>query len=330
MSTTTLNPIARKPISSKIAGLTLSFKPTIKRFGLHNATRKPKSPMYASNKITIPACNEIGPYPVLDADGHPIPGSRLVSDIYTFQEHLGAETLTMDAEKAIIHILGIKLDTAGEASQLTSSFAVSGISYLPLGLPKEVWKEIVADGEHRAFWAACAAAEYTIAAIDQANAIRKQRGDLPVPGGYEYEQAKNLLIERDRILRNEGEHRAYVPGPVQEEAELANAAEEAAERAEIRAIVMKLAEKAAEKQAVDKTKLFDELLDDPAVYAYAQKERQMRIKGHRPVKVEDLQAAVEMGISMTEAGLKQETLVEKVRRAQQAEIEDGDADERNE
>src|SRR5262245_19947286 len=197
---TTVNPMAGKPVTSKVAGLTVSFKPTIKAYVLHNAKRKQKDTFFAGNKITIPPCNEIGPYAETDADGDKIPGTRVVTDIYTYQDHLGVETLTMDAEKAIIHILGIEPDNEGNASKLTSSFAIGGVSLFPRTPSKQVWYEIAKQGEIRAFWAAVAAAEYTIMALDAANAIRKQAGKEPIPGGFEYEQARQLLIQRDQVL----------------------------------------------------------------------------------------------------------------------------------
>jgi len=71
-----------------------------------------------------------------------------------------------------------------------------------------------------------------------------------------------------------------------------------------RAKAMELAADASKGKSVNTQQLFNELMDDPKIRQWAQKEWRFRRRGHEPIKDSDLAAAADLGVPVSESGLE--------------------------
>lgn len=284
------------PVPTELAPQVVTFKPEPLSFTIHNARRKWLEPMAMANLVSIPPVDVVGPHSDTDADGDPIPGTRVVSDIYEYLAELGDEILVFDSKKIVRHILGIQRTGDGKGAEAVGSYALSGVSLLPRHAPKSVWQPIAAAGEKRAFMAEVRNAKTTISDYDQANAKRKAAGMEPVSPGPDYDRARFLLEKYAELSRSEAEQfvAPHEDGALQTELELS---------AFTRAKAMELVEKATEGKNISKEELFNQLMGDADFRAKIAKVYSIRKRGHLPASEEQLKAAADAGLSVEEAGL---------------------------
>jgi len=274
----------------------LPFERKIRRFVLHSARKNYTDAYFNGNKFTIPPVNVVGTLPCVparDADGDPIPGTHVIEDKYLYIQALGDEIMILDAAKAVTLILGITRSPSGQVSQAASRYAIGGLSLLPENPTKELWKDVCARGEKRAFLVDVDNARYVIKAHDEENARRRRRGDNEIAGDKSVKNAERLLAEYDRLMGNVIKEEVE-EGPTGHDA-LANEMEMAAY---VKLKISDLADSMAAKlgkTGADKYKIFQTLMDDPEVRQFAEKDYKIRKRGHLPVSKEELAAAVAAG-----------------------------------
>ena len=289
------------PVNPEIAPQLISFAPARKSFVLHNSKDREIETMFNGNMMTLPPRHLLHLHRAeTDADGDLIPGTYVVEDIYTFSEALGAEILTFDAEKAVVHILGIRRRPDGSAHELTSNFARGGLSLFPRHPKKEHWMAIAKMGEERAFVAAVQNARVTIDEYDEKNARRKAAGMEPIAPGFVYDHAKFMIEEYQKLVRRQAEDTI---APYRERDDAQAAEEELEFAAFLKLTVSDLVEKMAKTKEIDKLAAFETLMNDPDVRKHAQKVHRFRRKGHLPIDEEKLEAAAKQGLTVEEAGL---------------------------
>lgn len=292
MSTASAIPIPPQIISG--------FRKQIRSFIVHNGNRKSKTVMFGGTMMTVPDCVSVCPKSAKDADGDIIPGSYVMTDIYTFVPEFGEDILTFDAEKAVCHVLGIDRTKDGSATTASGPYALGGMSLLPLNPSKEEWQSIARSGEHRAYLASVEFARLVIQAWEETNHNRKKNGLDSITAGRAEREAQALI---DRYNAEQSKVASAVPVPTSYAQELE--LEEIEISAIAEALAMKMAEKVADAQGVDSTELFKTLMDDPKVRAYAQKEFRIRRRGHQAISPEKLKAAADAGKTIREAGLEE-------------------------
>src|SRR5687768_17420460 len=106
----------------------ISFKPPRRAFTVLNSRDKAVSPMFGGNILTVPPVHEVGPYSDTDADGDPIPGTRVIEDLFVFDPNLNDEVQILDAQRCVIHILGLQKGGDGNITVAASPYAVGGLS----------------------------------------------------------------------------------------------------------------------------------------------------------------------------------------------------------
>lgn len=285
------------PVTPEIAPQIVSFKPVRKAFILINSRPKPHETMFASRMMTVPPCYEVHAHrAAIDADGDPIPGTYVVEDDYQYFQGLG-EIQIFDAERAVVAILGIRRRPDGTASELTSIDARVGLSLLPMNPTKELWQAVFKAGEDRAFLASVERARTAIETIDRANALRRQVGDPPIPGGPDYDYARELIAQYNELVKADTRDK-MAPHKREEQIEAADA--ELEFQIFMKAMVQQMVDKAAEVAKIDKFAEFDRQMKDPEIRRYAQKSYRMRKRGHLPIPDEDLEAAQAEGREVEE------------------------------
>lgn len=284
-----------------IALQTLTFQNPRRSYTLHNAKSRRIEVMYIGNMMTLPAKDEIHALKFdTDADGDKIPGTYVVEDLYVYIPEFGEEIMIFDSAKAVAHILGLHRSSDGKVTEASSPYAAGGISLLPRHATKEVWKSVVVEGGKRAWLTRVKNAQYTIQSIDEKNARRKAAGMEAVHGGREWDEAKALLDQYNELLRQDTRAELVsspaVDDAIDEETEIA---------ALVRAKAIELSSRyGVSMSEAQRKQLFDELINDPKIRAYAQKEHRWRKRGHEPIKDADLQAAADLGTTVKEAGLE--------------------------
>jgi hypothetical protein len=280
----------------------VSFTNPRRSFVLHNAKRKRVEVMYAGNMMTLPAVDEVHARKAAkDADGTSIPGTYVVEDDYVFVPEFGDEVLLFDAAKAVAHILGLRRGPDGKFTEASSPFAVGGISLLPRTPTKEQWAAVAADGEKRAWLTEVKNAQQLIQDVDEKNAKRKAAGMEAVHGGRDWDRARALISEYNTLLQQDARKEISL-SPVaadslDDEVELA---------AIVRAKAIELSQSAGSGLDLEKQKqLFNELLDNPKIRQWAQKEMSFRRRGHLPIKDKDLEAAAALNAGIAETGLEE-------------------------
>lgn len=291
--------MSTQPSDLGITPQALSFTPPKRAFVLHNAKEREVDVMFNGNLMTVPGRNAVSVHrPARDADGDIIPGTLVVEDVYYYSPELGDDVLILDAGRAVAHILGISRGLGG-AQAASSRFALGGLSLLPMGCSKEVWRSVLADGEKRAFMVEVDNARNVIAAHDAVNAKRRAGGGDPVPGGLSYDRARFVLQEYEKIYQREAQ--SHVASQrVAQDAESMEIADDLEFAAYAHAKVMEIATRVGEQKSVDKVALAKELLNDPEVRLKLQKEFRIRRKGYAPQQEEQLRAAAAAGLTVSD------------------------------
>lgn len=281
---------------------TVTFLAPRRSYVLHNAKQKRVEVMYVGNLMTLPAVNEIHPIKAeMDKDGDFIPGTYVVADEYVFVPELGDEILIFDSARAVAHILGLQRGSDGRLTEASSPFAVGGVSLLPRHPTKEEWKAVAAAGEHRAWLTRVKNAQQLIQDVDEKNAKRKAAGMEAVHGGREWDAAVALISQYNDLMRQDA-RKELVASPAADQAlddEVEIAAIARAKALEVSGRV------GAPMSEVQRKQLFEELLNDPTVRQWAQREYRWRKRGHEPIKDKDLEAATDLGVGVKEAGLEE-------------------------
>lgn len=282
------------------------FRREPRTYILANGYHEPLDVKFTNNLITLPADGQFDPAgrSGLFADGTPIPSSRTLVDEFGIVEVTGEEGFTFNAERAAIHILGIQKGPTGKMI-CTSSFAAKGVFLVPRGSTQAQFKQLLEQARERAKAADVQRAYTLVESIDAANAVRRNRGDMPLPGGPEYDKARRIIEAANEA------HGAVAAQLTNSRLEASVDEEEIELIAHVRAIALKQAEKTAALMGVDKTKLFEALLNDPEVRAYARKTKlKIRRQGHqglpdpeRPVDPNALAVAVAQMQQEDEAAL---------------------------
>jgi hypothetical protein len=283
-----------------IAPQIVSFVAPRRSYVLHNAKPKRVEVMYVGNLMTLPAIDEVHAIKAdTDADGDPIPGTYVLEDQYIFIPDIGDEVLIFDCAKAIAHILGLKRGSDGKLTEATGHFAVGGVSLLPRHSTKEQWQGVAATGEQRAWMTRVRVAQQLIQDVDEKNARRKSAGMDAVHGGPEWDAARALITEYNAVMQQDA-RKVLSISPV--------ASEKLDDDIEITAIArakaMELATTVSEGKKIDAQQLFNELMDDPKIRQWAQKEWRFRRRGHEPIKDAELVAAAELGVPVSAVGLE--------------------------
>lgn len=274
----------------------VDFRPPINSYTLHNAKDKEVDMMYGGNLYIIPPCDRIGLYSDTDSEGKSIPGTLVITDVYMSEG--GIDRLHIDAKAVVRHLLGLVVK--GNEVEATSAFALSGISILPRHATPETVAAVAKSGAERSFLAQVSQARYTVQSIDETNAKRKAAGMEPIHGGPDWERAKFLIEKYGELARKEAEAKVlpFQEDEIDVEIELMAIA---------RAKAMELVEKAAEGKNIDKKMLFNELINDPEIRKWSQKEWSIRRRGHLPAKEAELTAAASAGLTVTEAGIEDDS-----------------------
>lgn len=259
----------------------MDFSPPINSYALLNRNPHPVDVYFVGRRMTLPAANEIHPkYPEKDADGDLIPGSFLVTDVYSYIQELDDNVLTFDAKRAVAHVLGLQRSNAKQTGPVAASspYAQGGISLLPRNPTKEVWQAVAKDADERVFLKSIDRAYKTIAEYDEKNAKRVAAGMAAVPGGPDYNRAVFLVKQHTELQKHEvNEHLSPLSAAVSEDLAL----EEIETQAWIEAEVMKIAKATAEKSNVDEHELAKRLLNNPAIIAKLRKDGfRIRKRGH--------------------------------------------------
>lgn len=244
---------------------------------LASAWPEPLDVKFTGTIITLPGDNHFDPdgRSGLFADGSPIPASRVLTDEFGFNEVTGEEGYAFNAKAAIEHILGLTKGPDGRMVCL-SNFAQKGVFYVPKNCTREHFETLLAAARERAHAAEVRNAYAEVAAHDAANAKRRLNGDNALAGGPEIDRARRI-IERANAARG-----AAAETERAEAALMAESSEASIEfTAHLHAVALQLAEKTAQQTGVDKTKLFEMLIRDPEVKAYARKRKiKVQVNGY--------------------------------------------------
>ncbi len=233
-----------------------SFGYTPNQFTLHNASPEPIDLRWGGVAFTIPAVNVVGPKPALDFDGDPIPGTLLLADgIVPDKDGVippAGSPANWMAFEAIRNLLGIDPVTR----EAKGSSAKAGVSYLPNTPSKDLIAAVLADGkrrweEHRVEWA-----QHTVAAYEARVASAKMLGVPAAPPDRDYAKAIQILKKNEATFKKTMEQAGDSDD------------EELQVLAIAKARAMEMAEKAAAGREIDKKKLAEELLQDPATRAH--------------------------------------------------------------
>lgn len=239
----------------------VSYEVPIRSFMLLCSRPERVTTLFRGNMMTLPARNEIHAHKAaVDADGDPIPGSYVVTDIYTLIPELGDEIMTFDASKAVAHVLGLRLDKNKKLSEATSRYAQSGISLCPMNPAKAVWKKIAEAGEKRSFLVDVDNARIYIQDIAVRNGKLQQHGMPPPPSSAEYEHAVFLMNKHAEMTKNLYNASA-VASPIEADA----MADELELDTYVKARAMELAGKAAASSTIRDVDLAKSMLEDPVI-----------------------------------------------------------------
>lgn len=237
------------------------------RFTLHNAAPERKNFRWAGLAFTLPAVDEVGPRPALDADGEPIPGTLVLQDAITTDKDgtLPAPGSPPNwlAFEAIRNVLGVDPTTKVASGML----AKSGVSFLPPDPTKDLIARVREDGKRRYMESMVDWAQYTIAAYEARIVAARSAGVTPPPPDRDFGRAHAIIS----VARAE-EKQAPVEVPPDEDEIMAEA--------RMKALAMEMASKAAEESNVDKAALAEKLLLDPKVRAFLSRKYQFRKRGH--------------------------------------------------
>lgn len=292
-------------IPDGIAPQVVDFRQERFSFAILNSSSKPREVMFIGNMMTIPPKHQFVPgRSDVDADGDPIPGSYVIEDRYEYSEELNDEFCVFDARKAAAHILGIQRSSDGKTSQASSPYALGGMSLLPRHAPKSVWQPVAAAGEQRSFAARVDDAREIVRVEDERNAKRKAAGlDAAPPvrrkDADAYREALMVLKQYDQIMSSQTR---TVDDLSPHEAETLD--QEVELMAFVRARAYELVEKASKDKTINREALFAELMDDAEFRAKIAKSWKIRRRGHMEQKSEDLEAAADAGLKVSEAGLE--------------------------
>lgn len=257
----------------------MSTQPHIPTFGympnqftLHNASPERVDLRWGGVMFTLPGVDEIGPKAARDKDGDPIPGTLVLQDGLVPDKDgvLGGPGSPPNwlAFEAIRNLLGVDPVT----KVATGQSAKAGLSFLPNAPSKAMVQTVRLDGirryeEHRLEWA-----QYTVATYEARLAAAKAAGVTAAPPDRDYAQAI-ILLKR---------HEAKLKAVVDLAGETTD--DDALALASAKVMAMELAEKAAAGRDIDKTKLAEELLQDPKTRAYLMsKGYRIRKKGYLDV-----------------------------------------------
>jgi hypothetical protein len=247
------------------------YKP--EQYVLHNSRPDPIEGMWAGYRFEVPPVDAVGPKPGHFDDGTPIPGTILLKDAYTFDSDGHIPTSgphNWKAKEAIRAVLGVGVGT----TTATSKFAQNGVSFLPEGCSREVYKAVRAAGEARyraslVEWAADTLQNYE----EGRNRAKAVGVDAKPPGPDFYKAQAVLKAHQDQL-------RAHYLGTTQESEQVADEDDSLEFEAYARAFAMKIAGKIADDQNVDKAKLVEEMIQDPAVAAKIRRKYSLRKRGY--------------------------------------------------
>jgi hypothetical protein len=299
-SSGTLN---RIELDAGIAPQFVDIRPEPRAFVFLNSKKNPVDVACSGRLMTVPARDVIGPNADTDSEGRKIPGSCVFADMFKFNAETGEDELIFDAKFAARLILGIEPGAGGRAVA-TSRYAQGGLSMIPRHAAPEVWKAAAESGETRAFAVEVDNARNVILAYDEINRKRKADGGEAIGGGREYQRARFLIEKAEELEKKEAESRVspYQEDGIDAEIELMSI---------VRAKAMELTEKAAAGKTIDKKALFEEMLNDPQLRIWSQKEWSIRRRGHLPIQKEMLEVAAAGGLGVVEAGLEDEREVSR-------------------
>lgn len=249
------------------------FKPN--QFTLHNARPEPLTLKWAARMFTLPAVDKISDKPAYYEDGHPIPGTYVLEDAYTFNgdgqvPEAGSEP-NWKAFDAIRNVLGWD----PQSKTMKGFAAQSGISFLPNNPSREVVAKVREDGEARYQESLVSWADATVAGYGLAVQRNREAGLMAPPPSVDYQKAV-LILKRRQAQIEESLGMADKMGSPDEELEFAAFAE---------AEAMALAKKAAANKAVDPAELAASLLAQPDIVESLRRKYKFRIRkvGHTGV-----------------------------------------------
>lgn len=266
----------------------VDFRPRRYAYVLLNSKRKPMEVRFDGTLITVPPVHEVGSRSDTDSRGTPIPGSRVIEDVYVPVPEISDEVLVFDARRAVVHILGLQIAAEGGGHVATSPHAHAGLSLLPRHPDPELWRGAAASGEHRAFLKQVEIAQQNVDAFETGNAKRKSMELSPTPPNRDYYAAVELLNQYAELVKADV---AAVMAPHQEDALEAELELEAM----VRAKAIELATKAAPDSADTQAALVKDLLTNPKVRQLVQKDFRIRRRGHMQPTPSELAQAAEEG-----------------------------------
>jgi len=248
-----------------------AYKP--EQYGLHNSRPEQMIVMWASCSFLVPPVDAVGPHPAHLEDGTPIPGTVLVKDGYTYDTEgniPSAGPHNMKAKEAIRGILGVQ----DGSNRATSKFAQNGLSYLPEGCTREMYQAVKLAGEARYRASLVDWASETVQAYEEARNNAKKAGVDGRPPGQDFYKAQAILKAQQAAMQEQymGAAAAAVNEPVEDDG--------IEFEAYARAFAMKIAGKIADEQNVDKAKLVEELINDPAVAGKIRRKYSLRKRGY--------------------------------------------------
>ena len=157
----------------------IGFSPN--KFTLHNASPEPLTFRWAGLQFTLPAVDEVGKSPALDADGQPIPGSLVLQDGYSVDRdgNLPApgSPPNWSAFDAIRNVLGVDPNT----KQAIGVIAKAGVSFLPNTPSKDLIEKVREDGKRRYAESQVEWAQYTVSAYESRVAAARAVGQTAAP-----------------------------------------------------------------------------------------------------------------------------------------------------
>lgn len=248
-----------------------AYKP--EQYALHNARPEPMIVMWGSVSFELPPVDAVGGKPAHFEDGTPIPGTVIVKDAYTYDsEGLIPSTgpHNWKAKEAIRAMLGVQDGT----NKATSKLAQNGVSYLPEGCTHEVYRQVREAGEARYRASRFEWATDMVQNYEEARSKAKAAGVDARPPGADFYQAQAILKAHNEALQ-----RQYL-GSTPAAADQPGEDDEIEFEAYARAYAMKIAGKIADEQNVDKAKLVEELIQDPAVAGKIRRKYSLRKRGY--------------------------------------------------
>jgi hypothetical protein len=244
----------------------IGFSPN--KFTLHNASPEPLTFRWAGLQFTLPAVDEVGKSPALDADGQPIPGSLILQDGYSVDRdgNLPApgSPPNWSAFDAIRNVLGVDPNT----KQATGVMAKAGVSFLPNTPSKDLIEKVREDGKRRYAESQVDWAQYTVSAYESRVAAARAVGQTAAPPDQDYAKAIQILKRHQARLAQDNKIEE-IPGD-----------EEIRLKAFIEAEAMEMAKEAAAGKDVDKAALAEKLMQDPKVRAYLGRKYSIRQRGY--------------------------------------------------